>query len=112
MKLLLAYNADLNAQDKEGNTPLLVACKNSRWEAALHLLEQPEVNFNRSDKSGTTPLFEGVSKCQYDLVERLLQREARVNCTRVCVCVHGVCIHISVRMHVHALCLIRVCAHM
>lgn len=62
---------------------MLKACRERRWRIVEYLIEQKDININRSDKTGTTPLFAAVSANKVDIVQLLLEKNARVNSIRV-----------------------------
>lgn len=63
IKLLLAYNADINAQDNAGKSPLSSAILSSRMEASRLLLLSGSSPVQQ-DMYGVTPLHEAISMVQ------------------------------------------------
>lgn len=53
---LVAKNADINAEDIEGNTPLHYASKNRRADAIKFLVSQPGIKKNVKNKFNETPI--------------------------------------------------------
>lgn len=79
-ELLLAYNADVNAQDIHGWTPLhCVAMGNPRQIEMAKLLLTHEANVNARDKNGLTPLDMASVTGHADIAALLLASKADVN---------------------------------
>jgi ankyrin repeat protein len=71
--LLLAQGADYNATDKEGNTPLLLACQYGNDELFSLFLQYPDLNVNASNYKGETALHIAIAQNQLTQVTALLQ---------------------------------------
>ena len=56
VKLLIQYNADVNAKRNDGYTALILAVK-SKKEDIIEILLQNNANVNPKDQEGRTPLF-------------------------------------------------------
>ncbi|KAL7903818.1 ankyrin repeat-containing domain protein [Trichoderma velutinum] len=72
----LVENEDINShEDKDGNTPLMIAAKNGRKEIVQLLLTKyvNNVNINAENTSGDTPLSYAAEYRHKDVVEILLQ---------------------------------------
>ena len=69
--ILLEYRADVNHQDNEGMTPLLVAAFEGR-RAACELLLEADADVDQADHSGRTPLLAAASMGHSRIVELLL----------------------------------------
>lgn len=70
--LLQSESTNLNPQDKDGKTPLMIACQHS-LEFAQMLLQDKRIDINTKDNEGRTALRYA---CQYDqgiLIEQLLE---------------------------------------
>jgi ankyrin repeat protein len=59
VRALATAGADLDVQDPDGTTPLIIAIVNARFDAAVALLEKG-ANPNVADKMGMTPLYAAV----------------------------------------------------
>lgn len=75
------FNILLFKQD--GNTALLNACLNRKWNIARILLDHPYIDVAKCDNKGTTPLFAAVELNQLEITELLLEKRADVNGVRV-----------------------------
>lgn len=79
-ELLIARGADVNAEDKHGNTPL-------HWAASLghhdivELFVECHVNINHINQAGSNALCEAVQRNHRQIVEYLLSHDAEVNLT-------------------------------
>jgi ankyrin repeat protein len=49
---LVRSGVDLNVRSEQGDTPLLVACKNGRWRVARYLAERKGVDLTATDVAG------------------------------------------------------------
>ena len=88
-RVLLAYGADIEASDHEGQTPLYTAALNSGWEGTevLELLLDRGANMEAENQYGKTPLFAAIRAISKDAPERpgptavsiLVERGARVD---------------------------------
>jgi ankyrin repeat protein/Tfp pilus assembly protein PilF len=77
----LAYGANVNAQEKDGTTPLMAAIVNDRASTVETLLALgADVNARTSD--GTTALFLASGRGQTDMVNMLLSKSANVMAKR------------------------------
>lgn len=75
-EMLLKQDLDLDIQNNDGFTCLMVACQN-RIPSAAKLLLQKGANPNVKDNKGCTPLDVAIKTKQADLVEFLLQYDAK-----------------------------------
>jgi ankyrin repeat protein len=78
MELLLAHGADINRQDKEGDTALYTCCINGQVPMAQFLL-RAGANPNVTNRAGETALHAAVFRGTEELVRLLLQHGADVN---------------------------------
>ena len=76
--LLLANKADVNARDRDGNSPLHFAAFNDHKDIADLLLAKGAAVNAKTDK-GVTPLHWAAMKGHKDVVELLLANTADVN---------------------------------
>jgi hypothetical protein len=64
---------NINIQDKNGNTPLHICCKNNMNECVLKLIETGKCDYNLQNKNGNTPLHicckNNMNKCVLKLIE-------------------------------------------
>lgn len=79
LNLLLAHGADLEAKDKNGQTPLVIAiCRSQRVETVRYLLDRG-ADLHVRDKYGRTPLVVAVQKHGSEsIVALLLEKGADV----------------------------------
>ncbi|MDO5465374.1 MAG: ankyrin repeat domain-containing protein, partial [Akkermansia sp.] len=61
LALLIAAGADVNAANKNGETPLYLAAYNGRTECVKLLLAAPGIDVNKADKDDWTPLYGAAS---------------------------------------------------
>jgi|GEM_PF-2763549 len=78
LRTLVQAGADVNAQDKDGWTPLLWSIRNSEIGLIEEVLRQG-ANPNLVSKSGYSPLMEAVNYGKTDVVQLLLEAKAEVN---------------------------------
>jgi hypothetical protein len=82
VRALLAAGADVNAKDKDGNTPLLEATLNFHGDIVDMLLSSG-ANVNAKGEDGDTVLLYAAGHGDIELVESLLRRNAKVNVQNV-----------------------------
>ncbi|XP_065334532.1 uncharacterized protein LOC135935876 [Cloeon dipterum] len=70
---------DLNVTNSEGETPLMLACMNRRWNVSKILLDK-RVDIHVKDKNGRTALHYAVNS-YHDLVQELCKRGADLSFT-------------------------------
>ena len=78
VKILLDAGADINLENVHGQTPLLLATKNARYDILLMLLDNDEVEVNTAMASGTTALHTACLNGDYHAVKALLTHGADV----------------------------------
>jgi ankyrin repeat protein len=89
VELLLAYNADVNARNSRGDTPLHAAAAGGNTDVvALLLANKAEINA-KENTHGFTPLHLAARKRNQDVIELLLAKGAEVNATSY----HGTPLH-------------------
>jgi uncharacterized protein len=72
LRFLVSRGANINIQDRSGNTPLLIAVNGSCSECVDVLMKQ-RANLNLGNSSGETPLIRAVQLRNLDLARRLLE---------------------------------------
>ena len=72
------YNANLNCEDIDGDTPLTVACYEEKPEVIKYLLERG-AQVNKPGVRGDSPLHIAVSNCNNSVVSELIRRGALVD---------------------------------
>ncbi len=75
---LLNRKLDINAYDKDGNTPLCIAVKNGYTALAEQLITKG-ADVNKPNKDGVTPLMLAAGWRKTKSVEMLLQKGAEIN---------------------------------
>jgi|ERR1700733_2915153 len=75
---LLKQGADINFEDKDGFTSLLVACSKNCPEI-VKLLIGRGADVNLADKNGWTPLYAACCHGYLEIVKKLIEHEADVN---------------------------------
>ena len=78
VELLLSYNADIEAKDDDGDTPLKLAVSNNHVSTCSILLQRGS-NSNRVNKDGWFPLLLASKKNNYEICELLISHNADVN---------------------------------
>ncbi|PIK60415.1 putative ankyrin repeat and KH domain-containing protein mask [Apostichopus japonicus] len=78
VKLLLEYEADVNAQSSAGNTPLMYACSGGHEEIVKILLDNG-AKIEDHNENGHTPLMEAASSGHVAIAKILLERGAGIN---------------------------------
>jgi len=68
-------DVNVNIQDREGNTPLLVAAERG-WEAGVTALIAKKANVNLANTGGATPLIRAVQTHNVEIVRALLDAGA------------------------------------
>jgi len=79
VKKLIAKDADVNGQNKNGQTALIVACHNQHWDVVLTLLEDDNINVKLANKAGHTALHWASGHGMLAVVEKLIEKGADVN---------------------------------
>lgn len=78
MQALLAQGANVNAGDKDGTTPLMMAAINGHVSVVQAILDKG-ADVNARDKDGFTALWDAASEGHLQVVHVLLARGADVN---------------------------------
>lgn len=83
MKVLLEKGAEVNVQDKDGNTPLhlLVRCANVK---TIRLFLNFKANVNIINNRGEIPLFHAARTNKLEVVQLLVERGSNVNSIDEC----------------------------
>ncbi|MBQ8251561.1 MAG: ankyrin repeat domain-containing protein [Alphaproteobacteria bacterium] len=79
MKYLIEAGADINALNKEGKTPLMVALKHHAKDVIPFLIKHPNIDLNVQDESGNTALHIATKDKLYPTVKLLSEQGARVD---------------------------------
>ena len=79
IKTLLFLGANINHQDKEGQTAIIKAARHADKETFSLLLEQGGVEVNHQDKLGNTALIYATLRNSKDLVKLILEKLADPN---------------------------------
>ena len=72
--LLSTPGVDVNKADRNGNTPLLLACGRGHVGVVRLLLAHPRIKINKEDNVGTTPLYRASAMGRTEIVKLLLAR--------------------------------------
>lgn len=72
------HNFDLNIQDREGRTPLVIAIHNNKIDTIEGLLKYG-ANFNIPDKEGLIPLVTAIKNRNFNVTEKLLEYGANLD---------------------------------
>lgn len=78
LKNLVANKVDINQENQQGFTPLILAVYNNSLEATQFLIKNG-ANVNAQDKSGNTALMGAIFKGHKDLVAILINAKANIN---------------------------------
>lgn len=81
VSLLLAKGAHVDAQDRDGRTPLLAMAINPNFKSleTASLLADHGANLEAKDRIGRTPLLWAATNRNYDLAHTLLEKGANVS---------------------------------
>ena len=79
VKHLLNKGADVNAQEREGHSGLLIAVSRNHPEVVKLLLCQDDIQVDLKNDKGTTPLKEAAFRGYLDILVLLLNKGADVN---------------------------------
>jgi len=79
ISLLLQHNANVNAQDNDGLTPLAIACQRGNYFAVERLLQEEKVDIAVKDNKRSTALHEACENGTGKIVELLLKRKANIS---------------------------------
>ncbi|KAK9415013.1 hypothetical protein SUNI508_10618 [Seiridium unicorne] len=81
VSLLLAKGARVDAQDRDGRTPLLAMAINPNFKSrgTVSLLADHGANLEAKDRIGRTPLLWAATNRNYDLANTLLEKGANVS---------------------------------
>lgn len=75
VKELLAKGVDVNAQDEDGYTPLIIACRKGRTEIIKLLLKHKDIDFNTQGRDKETALMKACIYNHVDAAKLLLERK-------------------------------------
>lgn len=75
LRFMLQKNANPNAQDRQGNTPLMIAVSQNFGEGVA-ILVRYRANVNLANSSGETPLIRAVQMRNVDMIRALLDAGA------------------------------------
>ncbi len=78
LKKILEAEANPNLCDKYGNSPLIFAALNDRWEASLLLIDAG-ADPNLRDDLGNSPLIWAVRKNKFAVTQALLEGGSKIN---------------------------------
>jgi ankyrin repeat protein len=79
VKKLISNGAKINQRNKDGDTPLIIACKKGNKKLVKYLLKHKEIDINKNSKSGISPLFVACYFKNKDLVNYLIDHNAKVD---------------------------------
>ncbi len=79
LSMLIDKGADVNYQDENGMTPLLVAILANKKNAVDLLLDHPDINPNLYDNANNIPLIIAIEKQNTTLALKLIQKGANLN---------------------------------
>ena len=77
--LFLKLAIDLNYQNKQGNTALMLACEGGHYHVVKLLLLNKDLNINIRNNNGVTALMIASHNGQYQVVELLLSKDPDIN---------------------------------
>ena len=76
---LIAKDAEVNKQNKSGNTALIGACKYKQPDVALALLESKDIEVDLANETGENALYWASSQKMLAVVKKLIEKDAYVN---------------------------------
>ncbi len=79
VRTLMTRGARINAKNKQGETPLMVATNTSHPNTALVLLERNDIDVNAVDSAGDTALHNAATNGMLLVVQKLIERQASIN---------------------------------
>jgi ankyrin repeat protein len=83
MNLLIAKGADVNAKNKQGQTPIQVAWMNNNWDAVTYLIEKgaylSDEDIKTKDAQGDQPIHHAVLSHNQKFMNLLIAKGADVN---------------------------------
>ncbi len=74
LRLVLIYSPNLNAVDKDANTPLILAVHENKNDIAEKLISNEETNVNSENATGNTPLILATERNNAFIVRELLKK--------------------------------------
>lgn len=91
--IMIGNGADIEAQDAQGNTPLMLACERGDFLVAVELLDADAVLNKANWATGMTPLMRACRSKNDELLEELMDRGADVGCldNNRCSALHHAC---------------------
>lgn len=78
--LLTSYGANLDAKNKEGNTPLMIACQNSQRQESLLRLLNYGADIEQQNRKGEKALHVAIKSGNRHFVDILLKRDCNLDC--------------------------------
>ncbi|ORX78142.1 ankyrin, partial [Anaeromyces robustus] len=78
VKLFLEYHADVNIQDSEGYTSLMMACSRNNLNLVKVLLSHESTDINKPTKEGCTPLMRACQIKNVDITVALIEAGADI----------------------------------
>ena len=76
---LLEAGADINAQNREGQTPLMLMILARRSEAALRLLKRADLDITMTDRDGRTAMDLAAANSMPDVLSALINRQQQTS---------------------------------
>ena len=83
-QLLEVKDIDVNVQDQDGNTALMVAAEDGQLNVVEMLLEEKGINVNLQNQDGNTALLLAAENGQLNVVKMLLAAEKNKKCKTKC----------------------------
>ncbi len=78
LEFLLSINADFNAKDNAGATPLIYAVRAGNKDAILFLLDKAKVDINEGTQRGFTPLLWAIHRKHTSIAQLLIEKGANI----------------------------------
>jgi ankyrin repeat protein len=78
-RTLIDHNANVNAQDKDGNTPLLLLCQMSGMTELIQFMIERGANVNARTEDFVRPIHMALQEGQYDVAKILVENGAQIN---------------------------------
>jgi|GEM_PF-4103199 serine/threonine-protein phosphatase 6 regulatory ankyrin repeat subunit A len=79
VKILIDLGADINAVDRDGDTPLITAVREKKLQSATTLLANKAIIVDKANNEGKTPLRIACERENHPLVTLLLEHGACIN---------------------------------
>ncbi|KAJ5073021.1 no mechanoreceptor potential c isoform d-related [Anaeramoeba ignava] len=74
------YGCNINAQDSDGSTALLLAVREGNLKIFEFLLEQKDIDINVTDFKGISSFLESIKKRKLGFAQKLISKSCKIDC--------------------------------